>query len=303
VARAEPEIDALMKAHPDNAAVHALNGSLQLIKGNLRGARQEYERGLEINPRSLEALTGLVTLDMAERNVKKARALVDARVAAEPKRAEVLVLAARVYMVDSDLASAERTLRQAISADPTSSAAYGLLGQVYLVQRRLDQAKVEFEEIAKRNPKDISSRTILGMIAEVQKNGSEARQRYEQILEINPRAAVAANNLAWMIAEEGRDLDRALQLAQTAAELLPNRPEVQDTIGWIYYRKEMPTLAIRPFQESISKDPGNPTYHYHLALAYAKAGEMAQARQSALTALKIKPDYAEAKQLVDSRQE
>jgi tetratricopeptide (TPR) repeat protein len=75
---------------------------------------------------------------------------------------------------------------------------------------------------------------------------------------------------------------------------------VQDTIGWVYYKRELPGLAIPAFERSIEKAPVNPIYHYHLALAHAKAGDTAKALQSAQQALKLKPDYADAQKFVAS---
>jgi tetratricopeptide (TPR) repeat protein len=141
---------------------------------------------------------------------------------------------------------------------------------------------------------------MAAMIVHTQKNVPEAKKRYNQILKANPRAAVAANNLAWIYAEEGQELDLALKLAQSAAEQFPDRPEVQDTLGWVYYRKELPSLAIRPFEHSIENDPDNPMYHYHLALAYAKSGDVQQARRAVEKALTLKPDFADARRLLAS---
>ena len=87
------------------------------------------------------------------------------------------------------------------------------------------------------------------------------------MLAIDTRSVIAANNLAYMYAETGGNLDRALSLAQTAVEGAPDSAAVQDTLGWVYYQKQLPDLAIRAFEQSVAKDPDNPIYHYHLGLA------------------------------------
>jgi len=138
------------------------------------------------------------------------------------------------------------------------------------------------------------------MIVEAQQNTANAKARYITILQRHPRAAVASNNLAWIYAEEGRNLDEALELARTAAEALPDRPEVLDTLGWVYYRKEMAALAVGQFERSIAQDATNPIYHYHLALALAKNGDTIRARRAAEVALQLKPDYVDARRLLDS---
>ena len=110
-------------------------------------------------------------------------------------------------------------------------------------------------------------------------------------METNPRAAVASNNLAWMYASRGEQLDRALQLAQAAKAELPDHPEVNDTLGFVYLKKQLPALAIPPLRLAVEKDPGNPAFHYHLGLAYSQTGDKAAARQALEQALKLKPDF------------
>jgi uncharacterized protein HemY len=83
----------------------------------------------------------------------------------------------------------------------------------------------------------------------------------------------------------------ALQLAQTAKQGLPDNPDVDDTLGWIYYKKDMASLAIRSFEESLQRRPDTPEVLYHLGLAYAKAGDDAKAREALERALKLNPQF------------
>lgn len=62
---------------------------------------------------------------------------------------------------------------------------------------------------------------MAGLILQAQGKDEEARKRYERIVEKDPHAAVASNNLAWMYASRGEQLDRALQLAQAAVAQVP----------------------------------------------------------------------------------
>ncbi len=51
----------------------------------------------------------------------------------------------------------------------------------------------------------------------------------------------------------------ALQLAQVAKEQLPEQPEVNDTLGWVYFKKDLFGQAASAFQQAIEKDPKNPS--------------------------------------------
>ena len=141
---------------------------------------------------------------------------------------------------------------------------------------------------------------MVGLIHEAQKRPADAKKKYEEALTINPRSMVANNNLAYLYAEEGENLDRALLLAQNAVAQSPDNPTVQDTLGWVYYKKDLPDLAIRAFEQSIAKDGKNALYYYHLGVAQVKKGEVSRGRQSLESALKLRPDYPDAQRALKS---
>jgi Flp pilus assembly protein TadD len=129
------------------------------------------------------------------------------------------------------------------------------------------------------------------VLFEMQGNVADAQQRYRKVLQLNPRSAVAANNLAWLYAEQGGDLDAALQLAQIAKEQLPNDGAVNDTLGWIYYKKDQANSAIGPLKACILGNPKNVFCHYHLGLVYAKTGDTQQAKAALQAALGISATF------------
>jgi tetratricopeptide (TPR) repeat protein len=297
-ARAEQEVATLLKRFPNAGTAHALAGAVRLQKNDIPGARTAYEKALTLSPASLEVLAGVIAVDLAQNRAPQARARIEARLASEPNRPELMLLAAQVAGVQKDLGRSEVLLRRVIQVDPSSTRAYSMLAGVLLGAGKLEAARAEFDQIAQRDPKNIPAQTMAAMIVHGQNKTADAKKRYEGIVNADRTAAVAANNLAWIYAEEGERLDDALRLAQSAAATLQDNPEVQDTIGWIYYKKELPALAIPAFEKSVEKAPDNPSYHYHLGLAYQKAGDPTRARAAAQQALKIKPDYADAQKLL-----
>jgi tetratricopeptide (TPR) repeat protein len=296
--RAEQEIASLLKQFPQVGIVHAVNGQLKAQKKDFAGARAEFAKALELSPKSREALSGLTALDMLENKSADARARIEKALAADPSNVEMLMMAGQIYGTLRDFPKAEAVLRKAIQNDSSASRAYALLATTLLASGKIDAARAEFDQIGQRDPKNVAARTMAAMIVHSQGKKDDAKKRYEEIVNATPTAAVAANNLAWLYQEENTKLDEALRLAQAAASRLPENAEVQDTIGMIYYKKELPALAVSAFERSIEKSPGNASYHYHLAMALAKAGEPGRARQAAQQAVKLKPDYTEAQQLL-----
>jgi len=198
-------------------------------------------------------------------------------------------VASRVYAADRDTTAAERVLRKAITVDPASLQAYGLLGRLYLEQQRLGDARREFEALASRQPRLVAAHTMVGILSEIQQDRVAARAAYERALVVDARAAVPANNLAWMLAESGQDLDRALELAQTAKAGLPDTPAVDDTLGLAYYKKGLYSQAIAAFQSSTAQEPGNAAFQLRLGLAYMKGGRWQDSTKTLREALRLNP--------------
>jgi tetratricopeptide (TPR) repeat protein len=252
------------------------------------GARLAFERALERDPSAIEAMAGLVRLDVGAGRLDDARRRVDEAVRAAPGDPALLVLAARTYATAGDAGRAETLLQRAIAVAPAWMEAYGMLAQLYMSQNRLDAARAEYERMAERSPTDITSRTLVGMILLVQGRTDAAQRVFEDVVTRDPRAALAANNLAYMYAEAGTNLDRALGLAQAAKAELPDDGDVSDTLGWVYYKRGLATLAVEPLEHAVWKEASNATFHYHLGLAYLKAGHE-KARATLARALELDP--------------
>ena len=303
--RAEAELDRLARAYPRSAAVLGQRGILRGLRKDPAGARRFFEQALEADPGSVEAVAGLVALDIAAKQPEAARRRVDAPVSQPGATLAMQMLAARTYVAVGDRRAAEAMFRRVIARDPNYLPAYSALGQLYVAERRLDEALAEFDALAKRDPKPVAALTFAGIILQMQGRTAEARERYERAVQLDPNAAVAANNLAWIYAESGGNLDVALQLAQAAQSRLPDSADVNDTLGYVYYKKNLFPQAIQALQTAVEKDPTKPGYHFRLGQALAKAGAAQGAAEHLRRALELKPDFehaAEARALLQGLQ-
>jgi Tfp pilus assembly protein PilF len=111
---------------------------------------------------------------------------------------------------------------------------------------------------------------MIALILQTKGDREGVRNQYQAVLAKQPRAGVAANNLAWMLAEDGQ-FDEALKLAGVAAAEMRDRPEPHDTLGWIYLKKNLPVHALPAFRRAIELSPSNELYRKHLAEAQTKS--------------------------------
>ncbi len=293
-AQADSLLKPIEKQVPQSAPVLAARGTVDLFLKRVPTARVAFDRAAELDPTNAEILRGQIAVDLATKKPDQARERAEAWVAKNPTNSNGLLALTQVYAASGDAPKVEATLKRIIQQNPGELSAYSMLGRVYIAQKRLGEAQKQFEDIVKKQPKAIGAATMIGMIHEMQGQKAEARRQYEHVVQLDANAGVASNNLAWMYVEDGGNLDVALQLAQAAKSRLPNRPEVSDTLGWVYYKKDLATLAVSPLREAVEKDPTNPMYQYHLGLAYAKTGDKRKAREALERALAIKADFAGA---------
>jgi tetratricopeptide (TPR) repeat protein len=152
----------------------------------------------------------------------------------------------------------------------------------------------ELQTLTARQPQAVTAHIMLGSLLGQLNRRGEAKEMYRKALAIDPNAAAAANNLAWMMAEDNENLDEALALATTARTRHPDSHMAADTLGWIYYKKGLTAQAVSALKESVDKQPQTAVYQYHLGLAYAKNGDLGPAREALETALKLDPKSAHA---------
>jgi tetratricopeptide (TPR) repeat protein len=291
VDQAQNELRPVIDAAPDLVPVLTLAGQIQVRQGDTAGARQSFSRALAQDPRSPEALGGLVNLSLAAKRRDEAAALVNTQLGKAPDDPILQIIAGRTYAATGDLARSEAALRRAIDLDPSLMEAYHVLGQVFVRQNKLDEARTAYEARLKERPNDVGAHTMVGMLLLTQGKMADAKAQFEKVVSIDPRAAVALNNLAYFDAEAGSNLDVALTRAQTAKSLLPDDADVNDTLGWIYVKRNLGALAVPFLEQAVQKGPTNPVYHFHLGMAHLKAANAPAARQSLERALEISPTF------------
>jgi tetratricopeptide (TPR) repeat protein len=294
---------ALVRARESNSVnAQITEGALRLRLGDQLGARAAFERALELDATSREALKGLTTLDGLQNKITSARARIESRLASFDNDSELLLLYAKVLLADGDAARAEAVLRRAIVLDPLDVESFALLARVLTHQQKLDASLAAFDNEVRREPGNLAAQMMGALVAHTQGKMADAKTRYQAILKLEPRAALAANNLASIYAEEGNNLFDAQRLAESAAEQLPTHAGIQHTLGFIYLRQQLFGPAIMRLRQSVAAAPNNALYHYHLSLALSKSGDTHGADESLRRAVTLDPRFSAAQgRIIDAR--
>ena len=168
------------------------------------------------------------------------------------------------------------------------------LVQVDAVEGKIDDARKRLEKVLSKDAGNLRARLWLGNLEVMLGNEKSAIEHFRKVVSANPTDPQASNNLAYLLAEHTNQTDEALKYAEKAVELAPMQPDYCDTLGWVLYKKGLYTSAI-PYLERASADPSSVVWKYHLAMAYARAGDIKRGRTMLNAALKLNARLPEAK--------
>jgi len=202
---------------------------------------------------------------------------------------------ARVYVASRNFTAAAEQLQiliknDSIAKDPKSASLYLQLGEAKARGGDVTGALAAFQTARQLAPTDAAPALDLALLFDRTGHSEEARGEYQIVILLQPDNTAALNNLAYLDAEEGVDLDQALEHAQRAQQRMPNDPNVQDTLALVYIRKNLTNDGVRMLRDLVSRNPDNAAFHLHLAFALYQKGDRPWAKRELQAAARNNPD-------------
>lgn len=263
-----------------------------------QAAYKQLEAALAADPAEPPLLAALARLDMSARRYDRAIERLDGALAKGKEVPGLRLLLAQARALAGDLDGAEADARKVLETDPSVPGTATFLVAIYTTRGSLDQAIGSLEEMERAGRLHGTGRELLARLYQSHGDSARAGQQFEKALADDPSLAEAKNGLAFLLATDRKDLDRALTLAQEAQGQLPNVPEVADTLGFVYLQKGLVDAAVDRFRFALDLTPAgseaSPSIRYHLGLALAAAGRNQEAAEAFEKALASKATFPEA---------
>ncbi len=288
---------------------------LRLITLNLKMAKPEQALSHALaGPGQKSFLLSAALLFIDEDYPAQASAVLDVLATSEPIPGEYYYYKAFIaYQAEDDPGKALEYLSQVDAADPTYSRALQFRIQVLNGEDRTDEALALARQAQQEHPDEsvfaVLESEILSQSGDragalrvleaalatypgdtdllyrygalLEKNGDrdKAMEVMESILKIDPLHGDALNYVGYTLADENRDLDRALTLVRQSLSRDPDNGYIVDSLAWVYFRMDELDRAWAEIQRAAELVDDDPVIWEHY-------GDIAQAMGKKITALK-----------------
>jgi tetratricopeptide (TPR) repeat protein len=314
--QADRMVTAALKQQDKLPEGHNMKGLVLLLRKDNKGAKREFERAIELRPQYVTPRLYLAVMARVSGDFKEAASQYQGITVVAPRLSSGYLGEAESQMLLGQQDQALKTLEAWKAADPKTLEPYQVIANVYLASRRPQDAIQELKAALAKSPHDSTTLTVLGTayadagdmrsaeanyqaalaakptnvdaalrLGELEAGAGQtdkAIANFKLALQTDPNNAVACNNIAWLLAEQGKDLNEALRYAELAVKSNPKYVDGHDTLGWVRYRRGEYPQAVKALQEAKALAPANTGVAAHLGLAYAKAGD----KRDALVQLK-----------------
>jgi len=302
-AEARQLIEAMQQTNPGSSEVTFALGMIDLHEEKYKEAEETFRKAYQQNLKDPRGLVGLIEALARQRKFDEAIQVLQQELAKNPNNNDLRValgnVAVRSGNFDMGITEFQKVLTTLDKDSKARGQIYLRIGETY---RRKGDNNAAVAALYKAKETLPDNSLVVSTLAQALDNAGrkpEAVQTWEQAIKLDPRNAVALNNLAFLMAESGGDLDQALTYAQRAEQMMPSMNEVSDTLGWIYLKKNLSDNAMDIFQRLVTRVPDNSTYRYHLGMALSQKGDRPRAIKELQQALHSNPSKEEEGKIRD----
>ena len=287
-------VEEVIKASPKNGDANHLKGLMHLQRREGVQAVSAFRVVVSERPQFIPGYIGLADAHLLNNETKIAFDTLQNALKSMPDSRDLIRALARLYMMQKDFKNAEAQQRRILDANPNDLEVRADMGDLFQAAGDFPRAEKEFGEIVQRAPKLPLGYLKLSGCFMAQKKWDRAMAELDRLLQIHPNLSGVANDLAFLLADHGRDrkdFDRALILAKKAQSLNPENPSMFDTLGWVHYRLGDMKQAVEWLAKAQAGRPQNPVINYHLGMAYHKSGNAEKAKEYLQMAMASKADF------------
>lgn len=211
--------------------LYRLRAALLQSQEKYDAAKEDLNKALSMDPRDFAALLQRSEIALAQDDLQAAKRDLKKALQIEPNSVQGIMLRSLVASGEGRLADAINDMLLLSQAQPENTGFALQLANLYQADKRPKQAIRVVDKILQQDPDNWQALRLRGDARLSIAQHAKAVEDYDRALEIGPDSDVGKsgvlNNLAWVLAtsphDSVRDAERAIKLAQEAAELTEHK--------------------------------------------------------------------------------
>ncbi len=255
--------------------------------------------GSEELQKSPESLLGKFRIYATAQKYTEAIAQAEAIIKLDAQAAGGYILKAMALEQNDNFDAAFTTLEDAYKKTQ-ATALLMQLGELCLRKKQYTKALSYYHTVLVKEPKNKDALVGQGYAYLLLKEFNKSVQSYEKAIELYPEDVIILNNLASALAEEGKNTERAVDLATKAYVDAPENIAVIDTYAFALIANKQVQEALNVIENGLKAHPNSGMLYYRLGvalLAESKRNEGIKALQKAVEHGSF-TDLEKAKQLL-----
>jgi tetratricopeptide (TPR) repeat protein len=240
-------IGEIIRRHPGIAKVYALRGIAQMQQRNPAAAAIDFSKALQLDPAAVEIWEEFIMASLIQKEfVQAGDALYKAK-----KRFPAMTLRLKL-----------------------------LEGEYYFQTGKIKKAALLLEQVvhSKRAQKVknlyLQACTTLAFCYDALGYRQKSIRLYETVLDLEPDNILMMNNLAYVLALQGKELPRAKEFALKVVALEPANAGYLDTLGWVLFQMGEYEKAREILEKAMQMSPFETEIVGHLEKVYEKLGNL-----------------------------
>lgn len=213
-----------------------------------------------------------------------------------PDRIPSLLKLSEFFFIVKEYDNSISSVNSILYLSPNNPEAYFMLGVNFKEMKELAKAKNSFKTVVENTPEHIDAWLQLGQIAEEQ-GDSLAITYYKNAIKIDTSSVEALHYLAYYYQNHKR-MDEALKLYRKMSILKPDYTSSYLNSGLIYMKMDSLALAFDNFNILVNIAGTNPKGYYYRGMVHFLNEDNNKAKLDFLQAVKLDPEFKEAKEML-----
>ncbi|MEO6809971.1 MAG: tetratricopeptide repeat protein [Isosphaeraceae bacterium] len=208
-----------------------------------------------------------------------------------------LIILAQSRMMAGQFEPALAAAKDALKLDPADAQALSTIGSILVKMGRNDDAIAHFQDMLQRFPENdemiLKAHAGLSILYVSMEQFEKGEAELEALLAKYPDDPTVNNDLGYLYADRGQNLEQAEAMVRKAIEAEPENQAFLDSLGWVLFKRGKLREAVEPLEKAAQGPQADSTIHDHLGDVYFQLKEHAKARseweKAAQAAAKMNP--------------